>query len=161
VDTVLSLFASPPAGITLRRELPDTLPAVLADRDQVTQVLLNLVQNAEQALPPGGGTITVRAAAEPGAVVIEVSDSGRGIRPEDRERIFEPYFTTREGGTGLGLAIARRIAEEHGGTLTAADPAGPGARLRLTLPARRSCGVPTQEELRAGGACPGNARLAK
>lgn len=118
----------------LRTEVEPGLPPVTADRDQVTQVLLNLVQNAEQAMG-GEGPITLRARRAAGAVVLEVEDRGPGIPEEALEKIFEPYYTTRENGTGLGLAIARRIAEEHGGTLTAARAPGGGAIFRLRLPA--------------------------
>jgi signal transduction histidine kinase len=134
VAGVLALFAEPPPGVTVAREVDPGLPAVLADRDQVLQVLLNLVRNALDAMP-GGGALRIRAAPGDGGVAFTVSDSGPGIPPEDLARVFEPYFTTKEGGTGLGLAIAQRIAEEHGGRLEAASPPGGGAALTLTLPA--------------------------
>jgi signal transduction histidine kinase len=134
VAGVLALFPEPPPGVSVAREVDPGLPAVLADRDQVLQVLLNLVRNALDAMP-AGGTLRIRAARAPGGVAFTVSDSGPGIPPEDLARVFEPYFTTKEGGTGLGLAIAQRIAEEHGGRLEAASPPGGGAALTLTLPA--------------------------
>jgi nitrogen fixation/metabolism regulation signal transduction histidine kinase len=134
VAGVLALFPEPPPGVTLAREVEPGLPAVLADRDQVLQVLLNLVRNATDAMP-GGGAIRIRAARADGGVAFTVSDSGPGIPPEDLARVFEPYFTTKEGGTGLGLAIAQRIAEEHGGRLEAASLPGRGAAFTLTLPA--------------------------
>ncbi len=135
VASVLTLYGATPAGLSLRRELAAELPAVSADRDQLTQVLLNLVQNAEQALAGRGGAVTVRTRADGGAVLLEVADDGPGVPPEHRERIFEPYFTTKEAGTGLGLAIARRIAEEHGGALELECPSAGGAIFRLRLPA--------------------------
>jgi signal transduction histidine kinase len=134
VAGVLALFPAPPAGVTVAREIEPGLPAVLADRDQVLQVLLNLVRNAIDAMP-AGGAIRIGAARAAGGVAFTVSDSGPGIAPEDLARVFEPYFTTKEGGTGLGLAIAQRIAEEHGGRLEAASPRGGGAAFTLTLPA--------------------------
>ena len=67
-------------------------------------------------------------------MAFSVSDTGPGIRPEDRPRVFEPYFTTKEGGTGLGLAIAQRIAEEHGGALELSSTPGEGTTFTLTLP---------------------------
>ncbi|ABS27592.1 HAMP domain-containing sensor histidine kinase [Anaeromyxobacter sp. Fw109-5] len=134
VQSVLALFPSAPAGVVVAREVEAGLPAVLADRDQVVQVLLNLVRNALDAMP-GGGTLRVAARGEGSAVAFSVSDTGPGVRPEDRPRVFEPYFTTKEGGTGLGLAIAQRIAEEHGGTLELRSAPGEGATFTLTLPA--------------------------
>jgi two-component system NtrC family sensor kinase len=68
------------------------------------------------------------------AIVIEVTDTGEGIPPENLERIFEPFFTNKEGGTGLGLAIARQIAADHGGSLTCESTQGVGTTFRLTLP---------------------------
>jgi two-component system nitrogen regulation sensor histidine kinase NtrY len=133
VGAVLALFPSPPAGVEVEREVEAALPPVLADRDQVLQVLLNLVRNALDAMP-SGGTLGVAARRAGGAVAFEVRDTGPGIAAEDLERVFEPYFTTKEGGTGLGLAIARRIAEEHGGALEVESSAGRGATFRLTLP---------------------------
>jgi signal transduction histidine kinase len=133
VSSVLALFPEPPAGVALSRDVQPGLPPVLADRDQVLQVLLNLVQNALEVMP-GGGTLAVSARRAGGSVAFTVSDSGPGIAPGDLTRVFEPYFTTKEGGTGLGLAIAHRIAEEHGGTLEAASTPGSGAAFTLTLP---------------------------
>jgi nitrogen fixation/metabolism regulation signal transduction histidine kinase len=135
VASALALFPEPPPGVKIVREVASGLPAVLADRDQVLQVLLNLVRNALDALAAGGGTLSVEASRAPGGVAFTVRDEGPGIAPEDLARVFEPYFTTKEGGTGLGLAIARRIAEEHGGTLEAASIPGAGAAFTLVLPA--------------------------
>jgi signal transduction histidine kinase len=133
VSAVLALFPEAPPGVAVAREVEPGLPAVLADRDQILQVLLNLVGNALDAMP-AGGTLRVRASRAPGGVSFTVSDTGGGIAPEDLARVFEPYFTTKEGGTGLGLAIAHRIAEEHGGRLEAASEPGHGAAFTLTLP---------------------------
>ncbi len=134
VASALALFPAPLAGVTLTREVAPGLPPVDADRDQVLQVLLNLVRNALDALGSRGGTLRVTAARAPGGVAFTVRDDGAGIAPEDLARVFEPYFTTKEGGTGLGLAIARRIAEEHGGTLEAESTPGAGAAFTLVLP---------------------------
>jgi signal transduction histidine kinase len=133
VAAALALFPAPPPGVTISREVEPGLPPVLADRDQALQILLNLVQNALDALA-GGGALRVRVSRAAGGVAFTVSDGGPGIDPGDLPRVFEPYFTTKEGGTGLGLAIAHRIAEEHGGTLTAASRPGEGAEFRLVLP---------------------------
>lgn len=132
VRQILSLHASPRPGITISSEVEPAL-VLRADRDQLTQVLLNLLRNAEEALG-SAGRIHVRAVAAGSNVVIEVEDSGPGVRLEDRARIFEPYFTTKEAGTGLGLAIARRICEEHGGRLEVESEPRRGAAFTITLP---------------------------
>lgn len=129
---VLGLYLAPPEGITLALSLQPSLH-VLADRDQLTQVLVNLVKNAQEAMPEGG-RIDVRARAEGERAVLEVEDQGPGIPAEKRARIFEPYFTTKAAGTGLGLAICARIAQEHGGALGVESEPGRGARFTLTLP---------------------------
>ena len=134
VGAALALFPEPPPGVTLVREVAPGLPAVHADRDQVLQVLLNLVRNALDALGPRGGRLAVTASRTPGGVAFTVRDDGPGIAPDDLARVFEPYFTTKEGGTGLGLAISRRIAEEHGGTLEAESTPGAGAAFTIVLP---------------------------
>lgn len=109
---------------------------LVADADQVRQVLVNLLLNAAQAMA-GRGCIRVRAlAADP--LVVEVEDDGPGIPPELLERIFEPFFSTksRGEGTGLGLSVCRKLVEAHGGTLVALPDRAAGACFRLTLPAR-------------------------
>lgn len=132
-QSVLSLYATPPPGITL---LPTLQTGVVAraDRDQLTQVLVNLVKNAEEAMKDKGGQVRVRVKGTETDAIVEVEDTGPGIPPEHRARIFEPYFTTKEGGTGLGLAIAARILQEHGGKLEVGGEPGQGARFSLVLP---------------------------
>ena len=133
---VLSLYATPPEGIEVHS---DVQPGVVAraDRDQLTQVLVNLVKNAEEAMAKGGGTVHVRVRGTEREAQVEVQDSGPGIPPEHRARIFEPYFTTKEGGTGLGLAIAARILQEHGGKLDVGGEPGQGACFTLSLPRKQ------------------------
>jgi nitrogen fixation/metabolism regulation signal transduction histidine kinase len=113
-------------------------PLVRADRDQIVQVLTNLVQNALDAVKDKGeeGAVTVTLAADgTRAARITVSDNGPGIAPEIAPRLFEPYATTKREGTGLGLAIAQRIAFEHQGELSMVpSPTGSGAAFRLVLP---------------------------
>lgn len=107
---------------------------VQADRDQLTQIVINLMKNAEEAMGEKGGQVTLRLRTVDGSAFIEVEDQGPGIPESERSRIFEPYFTTKQGGTGLGLAIASRIANEHGGTLSVDGAPTGGARFRLQLP---------------------------
>jgi len=106
--------------------------AVPLDREQVAHALMNVLQNALQAMP-GGGTLTVSAMTDQTTVQIAISDTGPGIPPENVDRIFEPYFTTKEGGTGLGLALTRRIVLEHRGTIET-EPVTRGARFVIRLP---------------------------
>jgi nitrogen fixation/metabolism regulation signal transduction histidine kinase len=133
VQALLALFPAPPSGVRILREVAPGLPPVRADRDQVLQVLHNLVKNGLEAMPDGG-TLRVSARREGEAVLFAVADTGPGVAPEDQARIFEPYVTTKAGGTGLGLAIAERIAQEHGGRLELASPPGAGATFTLRLP---------------------------
>jgi len=128
-----SLFASSP-GVELRLDLAAGVE-VTGDRDQLTQVLVNLLKNALEAMP-AGGALGVQLKKESDAAILRVSDSGPGLRPEDLPRVFEPYFTTKASGTGLGLAIAARIAQEHGGRLEAGGELGQGAVFTLRLPMR-------------------------
>ena len=125
-------------NITLRVQCTSEPLPVLVDREEIQQVVLNLLMNAEQALdsPSRAGTIVVRTIHAAGQQVLEVLDDGPGITPELRGRIFEPFFTTKEvgEGTGLGLSISHGIAAAHGGSLEARESAV-GACFRLTLPA--------------------------
>lgn len=123
-----------------------------ADRHCLEQVMLNLVLNALRAMPNGGCVeisgqkFGADAGEDAGHAVISVSDTGPGIAPSDLARIFEPGFSTRDGSPGLGLAVCRKVAQQHGGTLTASNRAGGGAEFRLTLPIRKesSCGELTR-----------------
>ena len=134
VAAVLSVYASPPPGIAVEREVEPGLPPVRVDRDQILQVLLNLVKNAEEAMT-GGGRLRLAARRDGAGVLLEVSDTGPGIPPEDLQRVLEPYFTTKATGTGLGLAIAERIVREHGGRLEVSSSPGSGATFVIRLPA--------------------------
>jgi signal transduction histidine kinase/uncharacterized membrane protein len=104
-----------------------------ADPDALEQLLLNLLLNAADALPPGG-TAAVAVEQRPAELCIIVSDDGTGMDPEIRRRVFEPFFSTRREGTGLGLSIARRIATTHGGALEIESEPGRGTRVTLVLP---------------------------
>ena len=113
------------------------LPLVRVDGVQVERVLVNLIENAARVSPPGS-PVEVRADDGDGEVVIAVADRGPGIPPDERERVFAPFYRgagSRAGGTGLGLAIARGFAEANGGRLEIADRPGGGAELKLMLPA--------------------------
>ena len=119
--------------IDLEATLNDNISAVRGDRGKLRQVLLNLLLNAIQATPSGG---TVRIATRPadGEVQIEVEDTGPGIEPENLEKLFRPFFTTKPTGTGLGLAISDRIVRGMAGKIEATSTSPDGARFKITLP---------------------------
>ena len=133
-------------NIQFRLDLPDTPVLAQIDHRLVTQALTNIVKNATESIETiervdgEVGTISVSVTRRGGDAVVEVEDNGKGLPSEDRDRLLEPYITTREKGTGLGLAIVRKIMEEHGGSIALLDArspaaAGRGALVRLTFPA--------------------------
>lgn len=130
VDAVLE-STPPPAGITVSP--PDRGCDLDADKDQITQVLINLVTNAYQVMP-GGGSLSITGSQVDGLSEISVVDSGEGVDPADAERLFDPFFTTRSIGTGLGLAIVKRIVESHAGTVTIGNGPSGGAVVTFRLP---------------------------
>jgi signal transduction histidine kinase len=120
--------------LTLERDT--ATPKVEAVRDQIHQVVLNLVLNA-LAVTPAEGRIRVRTSpSEGGGAEIEISDTGPGIPREHLEQIFDPFFTTRgpDEGTGLGLMVCHRIVTDHGGTIEVHSREGEGASFRVSLP---------------------------
>jgi signal transduction histidine kinase len=137
LQDLATLLESQAAGQHIRivQELNLDRATVRMDRQQLTQAVMNLVLNAMQAMPEGGA-VTIRASlASPGRMArVTISDTGPGIPAEHLERIFEPYFTTKAGGTGLGLALARKIVEEHQGTIRVENGPGGGAAFIVTLP---------------------------
>jgi len=136
VAGTLSLYQG---AIEIDRALADHLPPVEADRDQLSQVLLNLLENARDAGAAAGRVrvrVETRVSRGGRALALAVEDGGPGIPAEVRDRIFTPYFTTKHasGGTGLGLAIVHRIVTDHGGRITVSDSALGGARFLIELP---------------------------
>lgn len=136
LDARLAALASGLAAreIAVRRERAAELPPVLADAELLSQVVVNLVQNAMEAMPMGG-TLTAATSRTDGVVTLEIADTGPGVAPQDAERIFRPFHTTKPLGAGLGPAVAREIVQEHGGTLTCqSQPSGGSFLLTLPLP---------------------------
>ena len=138
VEGALGLFEDRLDGITLSTDFAESLPPVRADAELMRQVIANLIDNAADAME--GATIrrlhvATRAVSDGDAVEIEVSDSGHGISPADKEKLFLPHFSTKGRGTGLGLAIASRIVAEHNGTIRVEDNAPVGARFVMRFPA--------------------------
>jgi len=122
------------ANITFELYLPADLPAVSLDVDQFKQVLLNLMLNAEQAMP-AGGEVTIQATRDDGQVRLDLIDTGPGMPADVAAKIFKPFFSTKPGGTGLGLPISRKIVEAHGGRLEVQSEPGRGTKFSVWLPA--------------------------
>jgi len=101
-------------GIAIEAETPDTLPPIMADRNQLKQVFFNIAKNALEAMQPGG-ELKIRSHADDDSVFLLFGDSGSGIKQDDLARLFQPYHTTKTSGHGLGLMIVQRIMRDHGG----------------------------------------------
>lgn len=132
-------------SVSIRTEIAPELPPLLADAHQLRQLFTNLLANAFEALG-GEGHVDITAALLPGEedgqdpdplppqAVVEVRDNGPGMGPDDLERIFSPFYTTKPQGTGLGLAIVRKVVDAHDGRITAVSAPGRGAAFKVTLP---------------------------
>jgi len=124
-------------SISIRSELAEELPKVMADRIQLQQVFMNLMLNGIDAMKgtADGGELTIKSEIGDGQLLISFSDTGVGLPPEQADQIFKAFFTTKDNGTGMGLPISRSIIESHGGCLWATGVPGSGATFRFTLPA--------------------------
>ena len=120
-------------GVRLVTRLDERLQAVSLDREQIRQVLLNLIINAIHAMPEGG-TVEIGTSLGSESVELWVRDHGVGIEPGTRDKIFDPFFTTKQQGSGLGLSIAYQIVKQHGGEIELRDVDGPGALFVIRLP---------------------------
>jgi PAS domain S-box-containing protein len=123
-------------AISIRTELAEDLPKVMADRVQLQQVFMNLMLNGIDAMKgtSGGSELTIKSKSADGQLLISVSDTGVGLPPERADQIFRAFFTTKDNGTGMGLPISRSIIESHGGRLWATGTPGSGATFQFTLP---------------------------
>ncbi len=133
IEALSPYTKTPPERVQVKLELAADAPEVEADSDQIKRVLLNVINNALEAMGETGGSLRLSTLSDPAGVTIRVEDDGPGV--EDVERIFEPHYTTKVKGTGLGLAIARQIVEEHGGTIHAESTPGRGTSVHIRLPA--------------------------
>jgi signal transduction histidine kinase len=122
-------------GLTIKKKYAPRLPKIEAVADQIKQVFINLLHNAADACE-NGGTITIRTEARPGNIVVLIQDTGKGIRPENMARIFEPFFSTKPAvkGTGLGLSVSYGIVKAHGGEITVQSETGKGSVFSVILP---------------------------
>ncbi|MDH4227673.1 MAG: ATP-binding protein [Deltaproteobacteria bacterium] len=150
VDETAKVFANnqDAGNITIEQSLLPSPLVVDGDRRQISQVFWNLFVNAASAMP-GGGSLRLSSRTMNGsqnAAVVEIADSGTGIKPEDIGRIFDPFFSTKEAGTGLGLAIVHRIVESHGGEIHVESRLGKGTTFSVSLPLSREAKAMQQSE---------------
>ena len=122
-------------NITLRLELEENLPFLMLDRGFMRQVLTNLIGNAKDAMKEtGGGTLSITTGKNSDSVILSVSDTGIGIKPENQTKIFDPYFTTKKSGTGIGLTLVYKIIKGMGGDIAVSSRQGAGTTFSITLP---------------------------
>jgi two-component system nitrogen regulation sensor histidine kinase NtrY len=138
VESVFRLFqaqlsAPERAPIECRLELAGDMPALAADPELLHRALSNLVLNAMDAMPQGG-TLTLRTRSEGEWAILEVADTGTGLTPEECQRLFTPYYTSKAHGTGLGLAIVQSVISDHGGRISVHSEAGRGTTFVIELP---------------------------
>jgi two-component system, NtrC family, sensor kinase len=137
IDNIILLVRNQTSfrNILIEKDLDTSLPDILVDPDQVQQVFVNIILNAAEAMTKGG-SLTIRSMPSPdnSSLVITFVDTGPGIPEEVRERIFDPFYTTKEHGTGLGLSISYGIVEQHGGTISVDSTAGRGSTFTISLP---------------------------
>jgi two-component system, NtrC family, nitrogen regulation sensor histidine kinase NtrY len=149
VLSALEIFSGRLDGIRVRSTLEPELPAIRADAEQLRRVLVNLIDNAAESMEGSAVrelTVETHADDDRESVTLIVADSGHGISPEDKDKLFLPHFSTKDRGTGLGLAISSRIVAEHHGTLRVEDNTPVGARFILQIPVAevRTAPLPTE-----------------
>jgi nitrogen fixation/metabolism regulation signal transduction histidine kinase len=130
-EAQFSAVGRPP--ITSELHLDEELPAIQADATLLNRAIENLVLNAMDAMP-AGGVLMLRTSHKNGMVSLEVSDTGAGLTPEECERVFTPYYTTKQHGTGLGLAIVQSVISDHGGRISVESETGVGTSFHIDLP---------------------------
>jgi two-component system nitrogen regulation sensor histidine kinase NtrY len=135
IREILALYHGSSDGAVFRAEIDDPeLPTVVARSGELKEVLLNLLENAREAVESGGEVLVTTAARDgEGPISLVVADSGVGIPEDQLPRIFEPHFSTRSSGTGLGLAIVRRIVDSWGASISAESTPGVGTRMEILL----------------------------
>ncbi len=137
VQEAVEVFSGRLDGITLKTDLQSGLAPVRADAALLRSVIVNLIDNAAEALEDATVrliTVSTHLRVESDTIEIAVADTGHGISPQDKDKLFLPHFSTKERGTGLGLAIAARIISEHGGSLRLEDNLPQGSRFLIELP---------------------------
>jgi signal transduction histidine kinase len=127
-------------GVAIGRELAPNIAPVFGDPVELQQVIINLVMNGMEAMSAvanGKRNLMIRSQQNADEVLVQVEDSGIGIAPENFDRLFNSFYTTKPSGMGMGLSICRSIIEAHGGKLWASSNSGPGAVFQFTLPQRQ------------------------
>ena len=139
IEAIATLYRESHPALTLVTRHAEDLPLLEVDPDHIKRAVLNLVDNAVEAVS-GAGEVTVetRRLGDGGRVQISVNDTGPGVRVEDREKLFLPYFSTKSTGMGLGLPIVHEIVAEHGGTIRVEDAAPRGTSFIIELPVART-----------------------
>jgi len=156
LDSVVFLITEERSDVNVLREYDPSLPLVCGDESVLTQVFLNLVKNAREALPDGGTiALSTRIITDfhlsgatgrgPGMAAVEIRDNGCGIAADDLERIFTPFFTTKPGGSGLGMPLSLKIVKEQGGYLKIESREGEGTRVKVFLPIASARRDPLEE----------------
>ena len=151
-EQALALFSGRLEGITVRRNLEPGLPMVLADPEAMRSALANLIDNAAEAMQSSllrVLSVSSSLCEDGTAVEVSVSDTGHGLTDEIRERLFLPFYSTKQRGTGLGLSIAAKIVQEHGGSIRAESNAPKGARFLVRIPLMEKSAQPVQDQAAA------------
>lgn len=136
LSEAMDLFAHSDEVTSQHRLALDVVPAhsnLAGDADQIRQIFWNVARNAVAAMPAGGG-LTVTGREDGGWYTIIFRDTGRGMTPDERERLFQPFATAFDGGTGLGMAIVRRLVDDHAGVIDVATGPGMGTSIEIRLP---------------------------
>jgi two-component system, NtrC family, nitrogen regulation sensor histidine kinase NtrY len=136
LNETLALYKGIIGHITIERKLAPALPPVRLDVEQIRRVVINLVDNAIEAMGESAGTISVETQHDAANAVarLVIADNGPGVPPAERDKLFMPYYSTKGRGSGLGLAIVRRIVAEHGGSIELGDNTPRGSRFVIELP---------------------------
>ncbi|MFN2516787.1 MAG: PAS domain-containing sensor histidine kinase, partial [Pyrinomonadaceae bacterium] len=147
-EDALRVISGQAAEMGIERSLKEegNTPSVLADKDSLRSVFTNLLLNSVEAMDGEGGSVGIQLSAESAnRARVDITDTGRGIAPEDIAKIFEPYYSTKETGTGLGLAIVKKAIDDHGGSISVSSKRGSGTTFTIILP------VKAEEEGKAEG----------
>jgi signal transduction histidine kinase len=134
-----------PENVDLTKDIDENLPMVMVDADQIRQVLVNIILNAQQAMTDGG-RLDIRANGKGGFVEVEFADTGSGIPESAINKIFDPLFTTKAKGIGLGLSVSKSILERHGGDIQVESEVDKGTKFTVFLPTQKSSLVDTEQK---------------
>jgi len=136
IDLVLAHFP-PPENVTIETRTSQGLPEIYVDQQQIEQVIINILNNACQAMPQGG-KISISSVEKKQDILISITDNGPGIDAKDKRKLFTPLFTTKARGIGLGLAVSKKFIEANGGRIDVQSKPGQGSTFTIVLPTARS-----------------------